>query len=234
MPCLDESRSHEPKLLKKSSGNLPAQVSPLAWGATRARVPALLHEAWVGRDEQGEGAIRAREGAGQWALTPGKTISPQVRALGQGDKSGEGCVDGEVEGRNAWRKFPDQVLICPKPLLPAYPLPPGARAHRPTHCITFLSHSFVPLHAFLPHLQPPTSPSSECQHPSPFSSAPDPAPFSRPPAPVTQAGGCFSPGLSFPPGCMFQTWSSGLSRQTRAAHREAPERRVFTLELIFY
>ena len=92
-------------------------------------MPALLHGAWVEREEQGEGAIRARERASQWALTPGKTISPQVLALGQGDKSGEGCVDGEVEGRNAWQKFPDQVLIWPKPLLPAYPLPPDMCAH---------------------------------------------------------------------------------------------------------
>lgn len=40
-----------------------------------------------------------------------------------------------------------------------------------------------------------------------------------PPCPVTQASGCFAPGLSFP-GCNFQIHLSGPCRQTRAARSQ--------------
>lgn len=68
------------------------------------RVPALLYG--VDRGEQREGAIRAREGASQLDFTPGKTISPQVLALGRGDNAGEGSVGRGVEGEESLAKVP--------------------------------------------------------------------------------------------------------------------------------
>lgn len=68
------------------------------------RVPALL--CGVHREEQGEGAIQAREGASQLDFTPGKTISPQVLALGRGDNAGEGNVGRGVEGEESLAKVP--------------------------------------------------------------------------------------------------------------------------------
>lgn len=55
---------------------------------------------------RGKGAIQAREGASQLDFTPGKTISPQVLALGRGDNAGEGSVGRGVEGEESLAKVP--------------------------------------------------------------------------------------------------------------------------------
>lgn len=84
----------------------------------------------LGREERWQGASWARKGASQSDCTPGKTLGPQVLALGKGDNSGEGSVDGGAEGRKSLARVSRPNLSLARATVSSTP-PARAHAHRP-------------------------------------------------------------------------------------------------------
>lgn len=106
-----------PGWLKRALGNLPAQVSHLARGTMRVRVPALLYGR-TGRSS-GKGQFGPGREPASWTLLQAKLSVPRswhwegvitlVRAVWA----------EEWKGKKAWQKFHDQVSMWPKPSFPA-------------------------------------------------------------------------------------------------------------------
>lgn len=148
--CLDESQSHEPRLVKKRAPVI-SQLKCLIWQGELGRGCQLFFMGGaVGRGDLGQG------GSQLVGLPPRHNSVPRSRHWERVITLVRTAWAEELKGERAWPKSHDQVLIWPKPCFQRTSLPSAhvclcSALHT---CLSFPSHSPVPLHACLPHVQP--------------------------------------------------------------------------------